>query len=353
MRARTWRRRSRAPVALALALALGVSGCASGEQQDGDDLFRGVPLSRALDRPDVVLVATDGQPYDLAERTAGRVTVVLPAFTSCDDECPAQLADIAAGLAQLEPEQARDVDVVMITTDPARDDPATLRAYLDGFDGDLPRDWVGLTGDPSVLGEAYADLGVPPPEPEEPAADGSYQVRHLVSAFAFGRDGTAHLGYPLGTTPATYAHDLRLLLDGREPPEQSAEQAAADRAVVGGQAAGAGLTVLGAFVDDDGSLRLSLRGTGGTAVQVVGLATASGEPVAVRTPSGQPRPLGPDAPVEVGADAVVLVGEDGDLVAGVPPDAVPDDGGTLDLAVTVRGDAGETVLPLPVPRSRS
>ena len=67
----------------------------------------------------------------------GKASVVFFGFTQCPDVCPAALAEVATAL-QLMGEQAKDVQVLMITVDPERDTPPLLGEYLEAFDQGLP-----------------------------------------------------------------------------------------------------------------------------------------------------------------------------------------------------------------------
>ena len=53
------------------------------------------------------------------------------------------MANIASALTRLDEADRDQVEVVFVTTDPARDDAAALRDYLDRFDPAF----IGLTGD--------------------------------------------------------------------------------------------------------------------------------------------------------------------------------------------------------------
>lgn len=56
------------------------------------------------------------------------------------------MANIAVALRNVDPALAEKVNVVFVTTDPSRDDAATLGAYLGRFDADLSVSFIGLTG---------------------------------------------------------------------------------------------------------------------------------------------------------------------------------------------------------------
>jgi len=171
-------------------------------------LLHGRILSEPVAKADFTLMATDGTPFAFAEATEGYVTLLFFGYTSCPDVCPLHMANIGAVLKKLSPTVARRIKVVFVTTDPDRDTPEHLRAWLDNFD----HDFIGLTGElPQVndiqrlfhLGAAY----------REELPDGGYGVAHSALVLAFTTDNVAHVGYPFGTRQTDWAHDLPLLVE--------------------------------------------------------------------------------------------------------------------------------------------
>jgi len=211
-------------VGLAVALALGAAACSGsgGTNAGGSDStivrlddataapgLRGTALATPMPKPDVVLTDATGQRYDLRARTAGKLTLVYFGYTHCPDVCPTTMADVAAGLSQLSQAIRDKVTVVFVTTDPDRDDPATLHSWLAQFDPSF----VGLTGTWKQI-SGYADTFGIPVEPPRQQADGTWQVDHGSQVTAFGTDGVAHTIYLAGVTPTDYAHDIPMLLKG-------------------------------------------------------------------------------------------------------------------------------------------
>jgi protein SCO1 len=105
--------------------------------------FTGARLDQPYSAPTVELTATDGASYSLAHDIDKPMTLVFFGYTHCPDLCPMIMNSIAAGLNRLDDDDREQVDMVFVTTDPARDDEAALRDYLDGYgDG-----FIGLTGE--------------------------------------------------------------------------------------------------------------------------------------------------------------------------------------------------------------
>ena len=198
-------------VALALVLALLPAGCKpSAPKPFNPDGLAGPVISPAIPKPSFVLTATDGTPFDFKPRTEGYVTLLFYGYTNCPDVCPVHLANIAAVLHKLGPEITRQIKVVFVTIDPARDTPQVMRSWLDHFDPGF----IGLTGDSLAIDSAIRQvrIGVTPPER---SPDGkNYDIGHSAFVIAFTRDNLAHVVYPFGIRQEDWARDLpRLVKD--------------------------------------------------------------------------------------------------------------------------------------------
>ena len=224
-----------APVLLG---ALLVAGCSAGARTAAVPAppaaaFHGVePAGPLRERPSFVLRDTAGERYDFREQTAGRPTLLYFGYTSCPDECPTAMADIAGALRATPSPLRGKTRVVFVTTDPDRDTPARLRAWLDGFS----TDYVGLVGTQAEVDAAQQAVGVSParkggPVPTLPGrpnehehAEGTaphrhdgplgYGVGHANVIFAFDADDRLPVLYPGGVRPSDIAADLPLLASG-------------------------------------------------------------------------------------------------------------------------------------------
>jgi protein SCO1/2 len=78
----------------------------------------------------------------------GKWSAVFFGYTACPDFCPATLQTLQAATKALGP-AGQDLQVVLITVDPARDTPEQLKAYLDGYE--FPGGVRGLTGTPEQV----------------------------------------------------------------------------------------------------------------------------------------------------------------------------------------------------------
>jgi protein SCO1/2 len=165
--------------------------------------FRGATFVQPHPRPSFVLTDQHGKRYDFAARTTGRPTFLFFGYTHCPDICPTTMADVAAALRAV-PEGLRDtVQVVFVTTDPKRDKPAVLAAWLANFDPDLKTKFTGLTGPQSEIDAAQRGAGVQ-------LAEDSGQT-HSAQLLLYGTDDVSRVFYLVGSTPDDMAHDLPLV----------------------------------------------------------------------------------------------------------------------------------------------
>lgn len=108
------------------------------------------------------------------ESLTGRWQFLFFGFTHCPDVCPMTLATLAGTLERIEKAGAdRRPGVVMITVDPRRDTPATMKRYVRHFSDDF----TGVTGERDEIDRLTEALGISYTL-HEPGADGDYAVDH-------------------------------------------------------------------------------------------------------------------------------------------------------------------------------
>src|SRR5918999_6200869 len=108
--------------------------------------------------PRFALVDQSGKPFHF-NPGAGRFVLVTFVYTTCPDVCPLFTAKLAAMQRLLEQENRDDYLFLTITTDPARDTPAKMKAYAEAFHADFRR-WHFLTGNREALSQVWQDFGV-------------------------------------------------------------------------------------------------------------------------------------------------------------------------------------------------
>lgn len=177
-----------------------------GNSAEGAGYYGAVP-SPILPKPDMTLTDTKGQPFNIATDTKGYLTLVYLGYTNCPDICPTFMAQLGHVLKSMPPDVTKNIKVVFVTTDPARDTESVMRTWLDKFDSSF----IGLTGTEAQIDEISKELGVPAPE-KEPIGNGNYAVSHGAFIYAFDKvDGKAHLIYPQGFTDADLTADFTKL----------------------------------------------------------------------------------------------------------------------------------------------
>lgn len=165
--------------------------------------FRGLGFSPPHPRPYFTLTDQQGRSYDFGTRTADRPTFLYFGYTHCPDICPTTMADVATALRNLPSSLRNRVQVVFVTTDPKRDTPKVIGAWLANFDSDLTTKFVGLTGSQAQIDNAERAAGVPL------AQDGGQT--HSAQLLLYGHDNECRVFYVAGSSPGDLAHDIPLV----------------------------------------------------------------------------------------------------------------------------------------------
>lgn len=184
-------------------------------QVSDDDGLHGAVLPDPYVVSDQPLTATDGSAQRLDQVTADAgddVTLVFFGYTHCPDICQVVMADIASALTRLDADERERVGMQFVTTDPARDDEATLRTYLDRFDPSFD----GLTGPLPRIVAVGQSVGVAV-EKGQRLPSGGYEVSHGTQVVGVLPDGTAPVVWTEGTGPERIAEDLRTILTDGVP----------------------------------------------------------------------------------------------------------------------------------------
>lgn len=195
---------------LALLLA-GCGGTAPTTRPDGEideDGLHGSALTTPYEVPDTDLVDTSGAPYSLTDADAD-LTLVFFGYTHCPDICQVVMGTIASALTRLDDAERERVEVVLVTTDPARDEPAVLRDYLDRFDPAFE----GATGELPVIVETAAALAVHV-EQGEKLPGGGYEVVHSDPVLGLDDRDRATVVWTKDVSSAQLAEDISALLEG-------------------------------------------------------------------------------------------------------------------------------------------
>jgi protein SCO1 len=206
-------------VAVAL---LALVGCGSGANQSSDNPggaiirtpagdpngLRGAVLDHPYALPAKSLTDTNGNEFNLVTSTKKPVTLIFFGYTNCPDVCPTVMADVASALTKLDKSVRDQVQMLFITTDPARDTGPVIRKYLDRFDPSF----VGLTGQLASIKAIAGAVGVPV-EGMKRLPSGGYEVGHGAQVLGFGKDDKATVIWLSNAAIGDLAHDFGKLVE--------------------------------------------------------------------------------------------------------------------------------------------
>ncbi len=217
------RARGAAAALLGLSLAVGLAGC-GGTGADGgnpniaglvvedSDGMNGAVLTEPYTFAAGPLTDTAGDQVDLRGALDQPLTLVFFGYSLCPDICQAVMADLSSAVARLDPAEAAQVATWFVTTDPARDDAATLRSYLDRFNPAFE----GFTGPLKDI-VAVADAVHVPIERGAKLPSGGYEVTHGTPVLGVLPDGSVPIVWTEGTSAAKLAADIRVILSTGVP----------------------------------------------------------------------------------------------------------------------------------------
>lgn len=190
---------SRFAYGFVIALSLALAGCGRATEANTTDIS-GVmpPLTFSMVR------ANDGTIANAASYR-GKIVLLYFGYTHCPDECPTTLANLAVALKHVGAD-AKDVRVLFVTVDPARDTLPVLKKYVTAFAPQVD----GLRGSEdaiAALARRYRVLYA-----VSPAAPGrAYEVTHSDSLFMFDRSSRARLVTMSTENTAALAAEIKSL----------------------------------------------------------------------------------------------------------------------------------------------
>jgi protein SCO1/2 len=154
--------------------------------------------------------STLGHKTNLAALGSGRLMLLYFGYTHCPDVCPTTMASLASALQRLPSAEQAQVQVVFVTSDPMRDTPSVLKAWLANFDAELARPFIGLTASAEQIDAAAKTLHIliAPPVKHK---NGTVTVDHGAQTIAF-KGRHAEVLWSSATAPSDYADDVSHLL---------------------------------------------------------------------------------------------------------------------------------------------
>ena len=162
--------------------------------------LHGAVIDPPMAAAEIQLQDFNGQPFALGG-LSGKVVILYFGYTNCTTECPLTMAHLKLAVQSIGA-RAANVRVVMISTDPGRDTPAAMKAFLEAFDPAF----IGLVGTPDQLGQVWKDYGVT-------VEDGG--ETHSFFTYLIDPRGNFRETFLPDSSPADVASDVRLLLNGQ------------------------------------------------------------------------------------------------------------------------------------------
>lgn len=166
--------------------------------------FKASEVTAKYAQADLHLRAPDGRPVSLADYR-GKVVALFFGYTHCPDVCPTTLADMAQVMRMLGKDAER-VQVLFVTLDPERDNPALLAQYVPAF---YPS-FLGLYGDAQATAAAAKAFDVV--YQKQPTKSGGYTLDHSAGTYLIAPSGKPVLLSPFAQRPELLVQDIRLLL---------------------------------------------------------------------------------------------------------------------------------------------
>jgi protein SCO1 len=159
--------------------------------------FHGAVINPPIPAAEINLADSNGAQFTLSS-LRGKVVILYFGYTNCPDECPLTMAHLKLAMDMLG-DKSKDVQVVMISTDPARDTAQAMKDFLGKFDPSF----VGLVGTPDELTKVWKDYGVT-------VEDGG--ETHSYFIYMIDQGGNFRETFLPDSLPTDIAADTRLLL---------------------------------------------------------------------------------------------------------------------------------------------
>jgi len=172
----------------------------------GDADFKSGVFDPPSAAPDFELQGSNGSPVVLS-KFRGKVVALAFGFSYCQRVCPVTLANLSETFKKLGA-AAADVQVIFVSVDPDRDNPARLREYLQFFNPTF----LGATGKKGQIDAVRQAYGVFADKVQSENKKLGYEVHHSSSIFLIDREGKLRVLVPFGRSPQAILNDVNLLL---------------------------------------------------------------------------------------------------------------------------------------------
>lgn len=156
--------------------------------------------------PAFTLQGSNGKPVSLADHR-GKIVILEFGFTFCEQVCPVTLAHMVEVFKRLG-DSAKDVQLVFVSVDPARDTPQRLAEFLGAFNPSF----LGATGAPEVLAAMRKDYGIVAEQVASTNPRLGYAVNHSSFIYLVDRKGMLSALVPFDRAVGDIVKDIELLL---------------------------------------------------------------------------------------------------------------------------------------------
>ncbi|WP_243398208.1 SCO family protein [Deinococcus koreensis] len=157
-------------------------------------------------------VAHTGRPYAFTPGQGGRATALFFGFTHCANICPLTLSYLNKVRDRLSPEEKKQLDIVLVSVDPARDTPERLAGYVPFFGSG-----TGVRIPEPALGEVARAYGVAYQKVDVKGA--GYQINHTTATYLIDRAGRVRVLWDYTQLPQVerVLADVRYVLETPTP----------------------------------------------------------------------------------------------------------------------------------------
>jgi len=149
------------------------------------------------------LVAADGTAFT-AKNFLGHWTLMFFGFTHCATVCPTTLGMLSKAYVDLHKNHP-DLQIVLVSLDPQRDDIKTLANYTKRFH----RDFIGVSGKTQELRKLQSQLGIYSERRDMTnQGSGGYQIQHSSSILLINPQGKWVGMFKYGMTPSAFTQTV-------------------------------------------------------------------------------------------------------------------------------------------------
>jgi len=165
-------------------------------------------LPESMPLPQFSLVDQSGKPFT-RDNLLGSWHLLFFGFTNCPDICPATLQQLAIAGRRVAEQGETFPGVILVSVDPERDTPDTLRAYTEHFGDNV----VGVTGSVDELRKLTAALGIYFAKSDE--ANGNYSVDHSAAVLLLNDEAEWTAVFSAPQDIDALIHDVPILASSR------------------------------------------------------------------------------------------------------------------------------------------